>query len=109
MPYSSDESGKKALLDEAQIQTLLKQCSGWQLTTEKNSIERTYQFNNFHATMDFVRKIEAIIHAEDHHPTMTINYSSCALEYSTHSVEGLTLNDFICVAKINQVYESATI
>jgi 4a-hydroxytetrahydrobiopterin dehydratase len=41
-----------------------------------------------------------IAHREDHHPDMTVGYNKCRVEYSTHSVGGLSENDFICAAKV---------
>jgi 4a-hydroxytetrahydrobiopterin dehydratase len=44
-----------------------------------------------------------IARREDHHPEMEVSYKICKVHYSTHAVEGLTENDFICAAKINEL------
>jgi 4a-hydroxytetrahydrobiopterin dehydratase len=41
--------------------------------------------------------------SEDHHPDLAIGYNYCRLRYSTHAVNGLTENDFICAAKIDRL------
>jgi len=104
IPYSLDNTGNDWKLGSERMATLLDLVPSWQLFENKQLIERTYQFSNFQQTMQFVRDIEAIIHKEDHHPQMTLNYASCKLEYSTHSVKAITLNDFICAAKIDSAY-----
>jgi 4a-hydroxytetrahydrobiopterin dehydratase len=55
--------------------------------------------------MAFVNAIAWISHREDHHPSLTVGYSRCEAVYSTHAVEGLTENDFICAAKIDALLE----
>ena len=51
--------------------------------------------------MAFVNVVAQIAHQQDHHPDSLISYNQCKVTYSTHSVGGLSVNDFICAAKIN--------
>ena len=44
-----------------------------------------------------------VAHREDHHPLMEVSYKTCRVHYSTHAVSGLTINDFICAAKLNHL------
>jgi len=89
-----------ALVREA-VATLMEEVPGWQFLNEPIAIERKYSFNNFHETMAFVNAVAWIAHREDHHPDLFVGYSKCTIRYSTHSVGGLSENDFICAAKIN--------
>lgn len=73
----------------------------WQLNTEEQSISHTYSFDNYYQTMAFVNVIALIAHQQDHHPDLLVSYNRCTVTYSTHSVGGLSINDFICAAKIN--------
>ncbi|MCC6611145.1 MAG: 4a-hydroxytetrahydrobiopterin dehydratase [Burkholderiales bacterium] len=77
---------------------LLAQLPGWQV--ERGTLVKTFSFKNYHETMAFVNMVAWIAHREDHHPEMTAGYNKCRVEYSTHSVGGLSENDFICAAKI---------
>ena len=52
-------------------------------------------------TMAFVNQVASIAQAENHHPQLTVTYNRCKVCYNTHSVNGITENDFICAAKIN--------
>lgn len=107
VPYSSDDSDRKGILSQSQTMELLQQVPKWQFKASTNCIERTFKFANFHQTMAFVAEIATIIHAEDHHPQMTLNYASCKLEYTTHSIDAISLNDFICAAKIDHIFKAS--
>ena len=73
----------------------------WQLNREKQNISFTYTFKNYYQTMAFVNVIAQIAHQQNHHPDLLVSYNRCTVTYSTHSVGGLSTNDFICAAKIN--------
>jgi len=77
---------------------LLAQVPGWQL--EGATLVKIFPFKNYYETMAFVNLIAWIAHRDDHHPDMTVGYNKCRVAFSTHSVGGLSENDFICAAKI---------
>ncbi|MCW5633102.1 MAG: 4a-hydroxytetrahydrobiopterin dehydratase [Rubrivivax sp.] len=64
-------------------------------------LERRFGFADFHQTMAFVNAVAWVAHREDHHPELLVGYNRCTLRYSTHAAGGLTLNDFICAAKVD--------
>ena len=93
---------KTSLLKEKEIKSHLPEISSeWQLAEDKKSISRTFKFKNYYDTMSFVNVVAMVAHQQDHHPEMTITYNTCRVEFSTHSVGGLSLNDFICAAKVD--------
>ena len=71
----------------------------WQL--EVGSISRQFRFANYYETMAFVNAVAWVSHREDHHPLLEVGYNRCTVRYSTHSVQGLSENDFICAARID--------
>jgi 4a-hydroxytetrahydrobiopterin dehydratase len=73
----------------------------WQLAEDDRSISYSYRFKNFYQTMACANVIAQIAHQQDHHPELQLSYRCCTVIYSTHSVNGLSLKDFICAAKIN--------
>ena len=75
----------------------LGQVSGWQVNA--GAIEKTFSFRNYHETIAFVNALAWIAHTEDHHPDLSVAFDRCVVRYSTHSVGGLSRNDFICAAK----------
>ena len=90
------------LSDEA-IQTALEKISPeWVLSTDPQSISRTFKFRNYYETMALVNVVATIAHQQDHHPDMNVSYNTCQVTYSTHSVGGLSENDFICAAKVDR-------
>ena len=50
--------------------------------------------------MAFVNMVAWVAQREDHHPAMLIGYNKCKVSWNTHSVGGISMNDFICAAKI---------
>jgi len=75
----------------------LAQVSGWHLNN--GAIEKTFSFKNYHETMAFVNALAWVAHTEDHHPDLAVSYSRCVVRFNTHSVGGISINDFICAAK----------
>ena len=91
----------KALTDKALIDQLAL-LPDWQQVG--NTICRTYTFKNYYETMAFVNASAWVSHREDHHPDMSVHYNKCVVAYSTHDADGITLNDFICAAKLDNLY-----
>jgi 4a-hydroxytetrahydrobiopterin dehydratase len=98
--------GKEHALAAGEIREHLQGLSGWALAADDGAIQKTFRFDDFHRTMAFVNAVAWIAHAEDHHPDLKVGYSSCELRYSTHDVGGLSLNDFICAAKVEELLDS---
>jgi 4a-hydroxytetrahydrobiopterin dehydratase len=83
----------------AEIQRMLASVPGW--TLENGEITRTFTFKNYYQTVSFVNAAVWIAHQEDHHPQIEFGYKTCRVRYSTHAIQGISENDFICAAKIN--------
>jgi 4a-hydroxytetrahydrobiopterin dehydratase len=89
-------------MSKAEAQAVMKQLdANWQLSDDAKSIRREWQFKNFYRTMSFVNAVAHIANTEDHHPDLEIGYNYCRMKFSTHSIGGLSENDFICAAKID--------
>ncbi|MCK5718803.1 MAG: 4a-hydroxytetrahydrobiopterin dehydratase [Thiomargarita sp.] len=82
---------------------LLKELENWQSNQDNSQISRSYTFNNYYETIAFVNAIAWVSHQEDHHPDLEVSYNRCIVRYSTHAIKGLSENDFICAAKINEL------
>ena len=65
------------------------------------TIEKTFSFKNFHETIAFVNALAWICHTEDHHPDVALSFDRCVVRFNTHSVGGISVNDFICAAKVD--------
>ena len=86
-------------MDSANVTAHLARVPGWAL--RDGAIEKSYRFGNFHETMAFVNALAWIAHAEDHHPDLALGYNRCTVRFNTHSVGGISINDFICAAKVD--------
>ncbi|MGQ0528336.1 MAG: 4a-hydroxytetrahydrobiopterin dehydratase [Panacagrimonas sp.] len=99
------EGGVPAL-DSAACNNLVKQLKPhWTLLRENQAIEARFEFKNYYQTTAFVNALSYIAHREDHHPDVRFGYKDCTVEYTTHAVNGLTENDFICAAKIDALLD----
>lgn len=90
-------------LDKARIQALLKKLDRrWSVEAGK-SLVADVTFENYYRTTAFVNAVAWIAHNEDHHPDIEFGYKQCRIRYSTHAIGGLSENDFICAARIDQL------
>jgi 4a-hydroxytetrahydrobiopterin dehydratase len=88
-------------LTKDRAQELMQQLNDWELNEATTEISRTFRFKNYYQTIAFVNAVAWVSHQEDHHPDMEVSYNRCRVRYSTHSVGGLSENDFICAAKLD--------
>jgi 4a-hydroxytetrahydrobiopterin dehydratase len=88
-------------LSEGAAKALLASCPEWEICDDSKAIQRHFRFSNFHQTMAFTNAVAWIAHREDHHPDISLGYNYCTVKYSTHAVNGLSENDFICAANID--------
>jgi 4a-hydroxytetrahydrobiopterin dehydratase len=78
--------------------------AGWQLTVDGQRIRKEWTVKNFMAGMDFFQRVAEIAEADGHHPDLHLSgYRNVAIELWTHAIGGLSENDFILAAKIDQV------
>lgn len=92
-------SGNEHRLTEARVRELLPEVPGWELVENGHALSRTFRFEDYYRTMAFVNALAFMAHREDHHPDLGVHYDRCTVRYSTHDVDGLSENDFICAAK----------
>jgi 4a-hydroxytetrahydrobiopterin dehydratase len=88
-------------LSPAAIAEYLAQVRGWALSDTGDEIRREFRFKNYYRTMAFVNAVAWIAHREDHHPDLEVRYDRCLVRWSTHSVGGLSTNDFIAATKVD--------
>ena len=92
-PYSAAEAERElAELDPA-----------WRLDASGHGIGRELRFKNFYQVMSFVNAVAHLANREDHHPDLEIGYNYCRIRWTTHAIQGLSRNDFICAAKVDRL------
>jgi 4a-hydroxytetrahydrobiopterin dehydratase len=97
--------GQGDALADADIRARLAEAPGWRLA--EGAIEKRFDFADYHRTMAFVNAVAWIAHAEDHHPDLAVSYDRCTVRFNTHSVGGISINDFICAAKVDALLDRA--
>ena len=94
-------SGGVPPLPPAKVAEYLKAVPGWDLGADAKSISRIYVMKDFLAAVKFIQKVADVAEADDHHPDLHLTgYRKLRIELSTHSIGGLSENDFILAAKI---------
>ena len=88
-----------AAMSATEVGKQLQRLDGW--SVKDDAIEKHFRFPDYHHTMAFVNAVAWIAHREDHHPDIAFGYNRCSVRFNTHSVGGLSLNDFICAAKVD--------
>jgi 4a-hydroxytetrahydrobiopterin dehydratase len=80
----------------------LKFAEDWKL--KGNSIYREFKFKDFKGALQFINSVGRIAEKEGHHPDILLySWNRVRLTSSTHAIKGLSINDFILAAKINQL------
>lgn len=91
------------LIDKESIESRMKKVPEWDL--EEKHIERTFEFDDFNAAIDFVNGVAEIAEEADHHPDIDIRWNRVRLVLCTHSKGGLTENDFELAQRIDNLFE----
>jgi 4a-hydroxytetrahydrobiopterin dehydratase len=94
------------LITQAEADDLMPELPDWSI--EHGRLSRDMRLRNFKEALALVNKIGEVAEAENHHPDITIHrWNRVRIELYTHSVEGLSMNDFILAAKITPLYDAA--
>jgi len=97
------EGGTQVLTAEQSEQLMQALDPGWSLAGDGLSIARMFEFPAYSRTLGFANAVAWIAITEGHHPVLTVEYARCQVSYTTHAIGGLSDNDFICAAKIDQL------
>ncbi|HWP61803.1 MAG TPA: 4a-hydroxytetrahydrobiopterin dehydratase [Candidatus Paceibacterota bacterium] len=90
-------------LARQESEPMMKEVPGWTLAEDALSISREFKFKNFAEALAFTNKVGAIAEAEGHHPDIALAWGKVGVQLSTHAIGGLSENDFIVAAKINEL------
>ena len=94
-------------LNGEQIGELLSQLHpDWQQGEDGNTLVRTLKFKDYYRTIAFVNALAWIANREDHHPDLEVSYNRCVVHFSTHSIGGLSRNDFICASRLDALVDT---
>ncbi len=88
-------------ISDHDLEHKLSHAEGWEI--DNGELTKTFQFEDHYQTMAFVNAVAWISHREDHHPSMVVGCRCCSPRHSTHTVSGISDNDFICSAKVDHL------
>jgi 4a-hydroxytetrahydrobiopterin dehydratase len=96
--------GKTQPFNKEQIAEYLPQVPGWQVSDDGKMLTRDWNMKNFIAAVEFINNVAKIAESEQHHPDVHLTgYRKLRVVLSTHAIGGLSENDFILAAKLNEV------
>ena len=75
----------------------------WVIDSEGKHISKKFEFKNFKQALEFVNKVGEIAESEGHHPDIELGWGKVNITLITHAIKGLSQNDFIVAAKINEI------
>ena len=93
-------------LDLSEIHKYQKKVDGWDVKPNEKKIyclEKNFKFKNFLDSQNFVYRVGEISENEGHHPDILFGWGYAEIKITTHAIEGLSENDFILAAKIDQL------
>ena len=99
------EGGVKAF-DISEIHKYQKKVDGWEVVEDKIDgfhLIKSFKFDNFVKSQEFVNKVGEIAEAEGHHPDLWFGWGYARIKIFTHAIKGLAESDFILAAKIDKI------
>ena len=103
--HCQPRKGAEHALDRAAIDGHLANLPGWKVSADGKAIIKDFRFPDFHHTLGFINAVGFMANQEDHHPDLEAGYGHCQVLWSTHDVGGLSLNDFICAARVEALLD----
>lgn len=90
-------------LGAERVDELLREVPSWQVSEDRGTLSKEFRFSHFAATMVFVNKMAALAEEEGHHPDFCVRYDRLHIQLTTHAIRGLSENDFIMAAKLDDL------
>jgi 4a-hydroxytetrahydrobiopterin dehydratase len=90
-------------LEKEEIEQYQKQLNNEWEVVDRKKIRQTYSFKDFKEALNFANKVGEIAEEEQHHPDLHVYYGKVVIELATHAIGGLSENDFILAAKIENI------
>ena len=96
------EGGTSPLTD-SEVSIHLEYVDDWSYSSEAKKISKEFKFKDFAEALAFANKIGAIAESEGHHPDLFVAWGKVGVELTTHAIGGVSENDFILAAKIDEI------
>ena len=96
-------SGNTSVFNDKQISENLAKLDNWSVNNEQKMIFKKFSFKTFKQALNFTNKVGEIADLEGHHPDISLGWGYALIMLHTHAIQGLSINDFIIAAKIDEL------
>ena len=96
-------TGNTPKLDDKEISEHLSKLDNWSVNDEQKMIFKKFNFKTFKQALIFTNKIGDLADLEGHHPDISLGWGYSLVMLHTHAIQGLSINDFIIAAKIDEI------
>lgn len=90
-------------LTPAQAEGFMEHVPKWSLREDSREVHRVFRFKDFKEALSFVNKVGDVAEEQGHHPDIRLSWGMVEVSLSTHSIGGLSENDFIVAARIDLI------
>ena len=95
------------LVPHDQQMELLNDLDGWIIDTlDISRLIKEFKLNNYEQSIRFANLIADLAESQDHHPKITLEWGCVSIEWWSHKIKGLHMNDFICAAKSDEIFNA---
>ena len=98
-------SGNTPKLTLNEVQNKMLEINDWSLNDNHEMIFKKFKFKNFKKALNFINLVGNIAEEEGHHPDISLGWGYCLIMIHTHAIKGLSINDFILAAKIDDIIQ----
>ena len=103
---SACEIGAPLVPDDKQTE-LLKELDGWIINnSDISKLIKEFKLKNYEQSIAFTNLIADLAESQDHHPKITLEWGRVSIEWWSHKIRGLHMNDFICAAKSDEIFNA---
>ena len=90
----------------SQLTKALQELPQWQCITTypEPRLEREYRFSDFVSALAFANTIGRLAEQHQHHPVLVIGWGCVKVQWWTHQINNIHLNDAILAAKTEQLF-----
>ena len=90
-------------LSREEAEKLMEELNGWTLSDDSKRISKEFTFKNFAEALAFTNKVGELAEKEGHHPDIMLSWGKVGIALTTHAIKGLSENDYILAAKVDEL------
>ncbi len=104
MKCAACQAGAPSVSDEA-ADEYIQQIPEWSIVEQEGMkrLERVFEFSNFIEALEFTNRVGELAEQHGHHPAILTEWGKATVQWWTHKIRGLHINDFIMAAQTDQL------